>query len=634
MAGCRHPDIQRFGEMRCCLSCGEAIFENTSEPEAKAANSSSSEYCYKPLRHTRGDEIRLIILYAGKPAEDLVCDIIVVNLTDRPAFEAVSYTWADANGDLSKNLKITCQGKSIPITKNCDAALRRLRLQSRSRRLWIDAICINQSDTIEKNHQVRLMTKIYTKASQVLAYLGVEHDRVTVGMQRIVEYLKDETSVTKYELITRDHLDSLFELNYFDRVWVLQEIGLSQLVTLIVGACEVRWTGSAISKMLKLSSAFGIQAPSILRWSPASRPKEERDIPAVLSRGRNCSATDPRDKVYALLGLMHPEFSLQFGIDYSISPAEVFTKVAIHCINNGRFNILQHVHYTKNSIDLTLLWIPTWVPIWDLKDQFDPPPVHFSQENKDTLATSWHAFHLQPGAWLHHELPRDIIVKEVITWVHAILGAPIDRISLSTLVWRRYVKRWTETHHDVSRGTLTFPEIDHVAHQISARLNHSFSYLISEREVWSMDGRSEASSAAFQLPCLKLRAQRLDRITRNLGIVSDARSFHIPRMTWQVLGSQYCEECFGVSCFSEVAVEQARQKLNFDFRTYGAGKMAFSTDLSVGLTRGRAIPGDSIWALYGADVPFVLREVDDHYYLIGDCYLYKAGKPFPCKHCG
>ena len=315
--------------------------------------SGSPEYHYKPLKHNLGEEIRPIVLYAGEPLDNLVCDIIVVSLADRPAYEAVSYTWANTKGDASLTSVISCRGKGIAITKNCEAALQRLRLQNRSRRLWIDAICINQNDTSEKNHQVRLMSRIYTNAWQVLAYLGVKPDQVTNGLQRIISYLKDENSAVSGASSTKEYLQGLLGAAYFDRIWILQEIGLSQSVTLIIRAYEVRWTGAVISKTLDLCFAFGVQPPSVLRWKPASRPEEEKDILAVLSKSRNFSATNPRDKVYALLGLTHPEFSIQFPIDYSLSPSEVFTKLAVHCIEGmGRFDVLQHCYHVPGSREL------------------------------------------------------------------------------------------------------------------------------------------------------------------------------------------------------------------------------------------------------------------------------------------
>jgi hypothetical protein len=58
------------------------------------------------------------------------------------------------------------------VTANCEAALRKLRNRDSERILWIDAICINQDKTLERNHQVTLMRDIYSKASRVVVWLG------------------------------------------------------------------------------------------------------------------------------------------------------------------------------------------------------------------------------------------------------------------------------------------------------------------------------------------------------------------------------------------------------------------------------------------------------------------------------
>ncbi|KAH6620421.1 heterokaryon incompatibility protein-domain-containing protein [Boeremia exigua] len=539
MAQCRHPDIQLFDGLRCCLSCGEAVFETA---DAAIDHPASPNYHYTPLKHTLGSEIRLLILYAGPPSSDLLCDLTVANLADRPAYEAVSYTWADGDGDRCMASSISCRGKCIPITRNCDAALRRLRLPSRSRRLWVDAICINQQDTAEKNYQVRLMASIYTKASQVLAYLGVGERQVSSGLARVVRYLQDEQAVAD-EAGVKAGLAQLFGLAYFDRVWVLQEVGLSQLVTLIIGAAEIRWTGAAIAKTLNLSAAFGIQAPSILSWNPASRPEEEGDVLAVLSKSRNCSATDPRDKVYALLGLMHPDFSAQFGIDYSLSYPEVFIKVA---------RILADAETDSNT--------------------------------------------------------------------HT------DNISLSTAAWRQRIQH---TELPPTREPLSPADTEYLTHLISAQQNQNLTHKILSRS-------TSPPAASPNLPYLQLRAHRLGTITRALGEISDARRFYVPHRDWPALGSRLCARCHdaALGSFGDGGLKAERTALNYAIEIYGAGKVAFTTSHSVGFARAPVQAGDEVWVLYGADVPFILREVDGHYGLMGDCYLHRAGQPFPCKNCG
>ena len=61
----------------------------------------------------------------------------------------------------------------------------------------------------------------------------------------------------------------------------------------------------------------------------------------------------------------------------------------------------------------------------------------------------------------------------------------------------------------------------------------------------------------------------------------------------------------------------------------------FATAHSLGVMPvNSCVAGDTIWAIDGADVPFVLRKIDDHHILIGACYLHGATKSFPCGCCG
>jgi hypothetical protein len=96
-----------------------------------------------------------------------------VNLDEKPIYEALSYTWGAASptGSISLNLENGDEA-GLSLTPNCEAALRALRLKDLPRRLWIDAICIDQTSTEDKNSQVPMMRDVYSSASQVLVWLG------------------------------------------------------------------------------------------------------------------------------------------------------------------------------------------------------------------------------------------------------------------------------------------------------------------------------------------------------------------------------------------------------------------------------------------------------------------------------
>ncbi|KAF2025398.1 HET-domain-containing protein, partial [Setomelanomma holmii] len=114
-------------------------------------------------------ETRIVNLFPGKLEDSVRCTFETVELSSvYEEYEAISYTWATEGGDDMKTGCVYCDERIIPVTKNCEAILRRLRRPWKTRRVWVDAICINQVNTSERNHQVGLMDHVYRKASNVL----------------------------------------------------------------------------------------------------------------------------------------------------------------------------------------------------------------------------------------------------------------------------------------------------------------------------------------------------------------------------------------------------------------------------------------------------------------------------------
>jgi hypothetical protein len=147
---CQHPDVRKFDGIRCCLSCGEAVFEALPSTTPVQTNDAAAPYKYTKLNYKLGREIRLVLLLLGIPEDAIRCEIIHVNLDDDPVYDAVSYTWAIGNGDASLCKSMYCrQGGTIKITAKCHAVLLQLR-RSEKRRLWVDAICTQQSRSNNK----------------------------------------------------------------------------------------------------------------------------------------------------------------------------------------------------------------------------------------------------------------------------------------------------------------------------------------------------------------------------------------------------------------------------------------------------------------------------------------------------
>jgi Heterokaryon incompatibility protein (HET) len=128
--------------------------------------------------------IRLIkILAAAQGMTCLELTMSDVSLTDCPKYDALSYCW----GGQKPTVEILCNGARLLITENAYSALCFLRHPNESRMLWIDAICINQSDAEEKSYQVSLMQDIYRGAQNVHVWLGVASNKSDSAMALVPE---------------------------------------------------------------------------------------------------------------------------------------------------------------------------------------------------------------------------------------------------------------------------------------------------------------------------------------------------------------------------------------------------------------------------------------------------------------
>jgi hypothetical protein len=129
-------------------------------------------YRYEEL--PRSGYIRVMTLHPASRLDDHVfCDLETTPLGSSGNYAALSYSWGmDKDGDVSLSCLITISGKALAITQKLFEGLRRIRDQVISKRLWIDAVCINQGDIPERNAQVAQMARVYSCATHVIIWLG------------------------------------------------------------------------------------------------------------------------------------------------------------------------------------------------------------------------------------------------------------------------------------------------------------------------------------------------------------------------------------------------------------------------------------------------------------------------------
>jgi hypothetical protein len=305
-------------------------------------------------------------------------------------YEALSYTWGSADDQVTIQVKspsrpgIRKKKSSLIIRRILHEALKHLRDEANPRILWIDAISINQDDLDERSHQVTRMGDIYRHAHRVVVWLGTESPKSTLTM-RTLAYIGDQIEFTKdasitsapnctetdwYSIIDASRIASdprtwraihnLLRRPWFDRLWIKQEIQLANTSALVqCGTDTITW--HQLRRAIILCNHMRFLEPSLAH------------LPLVLAHRTNLATGstgyhpvhllrdavyakcgDPRDKVYALLGLLPPALAQRIQPRYDWPIPDVYREA-----------FRAYVECT-GSLDILNLVGPSWKPDWSV----------------------------------------------------------------------------------------------------------------------------------------------------------------------------------------------------------------------------------------------------------------------------
>ena len=321
----------------------------------RVAGQRNSLIQYSPLR--QGSDIRLFVLHPGSGKDIISGDVEQDKLrwkSERP-FEALSYVWGDAND--TKTIKIG--GVDVSVTQSLEAALRHLRYHDRPRTLWVDYICIDQNNISERNQQVANMGLVYEFSKRVLVWLGEATPDTKIGMD-IIQYFATANRPNS-DPIWQHHpkdavhagLADVLGRPWFQRMWVVQEIGRSKSALLICGDHEVAWRSSnsikvrTFSRMIKyaellpqwsqldlntidmqpLLEILDIQIGNQLDRAHGASHRPASDLLDIAYTMRYKQCKDSRDKLYGIYTVpphMEVYDAWEFPVDYNKTPEEVF----------------------------------------------------------------------------------------------------------------------------------------------------------------------------------------------------------------------------------------------------------------------------------------------------------------------
>lgn len=356
-------------------------------------------YASLPLRNP-GD-IRLIEVLPGQERDNIQLNLHVASLNDpKLHYEALSYTW----GSQDSPLEVTCNEQALSVTRNLHSSLRRLRDENEIRVFWIDAVCMNQSDKAERAAQVKIMRQIYARAKVTWADLGeeVEHQddlfNLLFGLDRVLNERGNDTlpiDPATFESIGLPPPQApgwvawqkLLARPYFVRLWIIQEFAVSSELYFLLGINVFPWGNlyHIISRMqihgiaedqrqmadssVALAAIHGKNAIRNLHFQrDRVMANDPRKIDDLLCLGRFVQATDPKDRIFAILGLVTDvdvnQPGLEIRYDDLESVAQLYTRVCRSLFTSNPEIVSEILYEAGTALNPRIRDLPSWIPDW------------------------------------------------------------------------------------------------------------------------------------------------------------------------------------------------------------------------------------------------------------------------------
>lgn len=267
-------------------------------------------------------------------------DEVVVD-EERPVkYDALSYAWGSAPASVA----CTCNNTELLLRGNLAAALRFLRRPDRDRYVWVDFICINQQDNVEKAFQIPRMKSIYSKASTVFVWLGE-----ATGIEQIRRRCNETCGLSGAAVLAcprhrQRAWRQILECSWFQRTWVRQEVYAARKLEVCLAGFSTPWevfmeywkdsgtyNDTAMRNLQSLNETYNGLREHRVDYLP-------KRLLELLYKGSRFQASVPHDHVYSVLGMiMSPGNDQELvPIDYNKSYEEVCGDVMRALIRENR----------------------------------------------------------------------------------------------------------------------------------------------------------------------------------------------------------------------------------------------------------------------------------------------------------
>ena len=609
---------------------------------------------YKHSPIDASHQIRLIeLLPPPKKPEDrdsnevVRCKIHSPSLTETPPYEALSYTW----GKMDRHLVVAVvlderEEQALFVTPQLLMALRRLRLPVVSRYLWIDQLCIDQDNDVEKGPQIQLMGDIYRKAERVVIWLG-EDRRYTVARPVFGEQIDsadllsdlwkkiskslDQTSTVYLEMMESlvdirpcCHKQSIEEIRnlavyeilnrpWFRRAWVFQEASLARELLVQYGSWEVRFedfkrmvdavshlgAASVIAKGPKrrrlAKDASGLEMVQLIQNArqrlfetedaALTKQDDNRFLSTLLQVLRRVEAFDPRDLIFAFLAFQTDEGITSTTESYQQTHEEVWKHATESIIKSSKsLDVFAALSGDVNRKPQMPSWVPSWSECFPYSRPIAGPGSRFRASRR------------MPHCWKDHERPTSLIVQ----------GKIIDTIaSFKTLQITRHQGR----HHPISLFLGWLVLVDS-----SRRYLYGFQKTLGD-------------SLEVKLQTLEADLMRTVLADGVMGSEQPLRC--VPEMVKIIKDGEHVRQVRDGGITGELTEPEKETLATYekleDLVMIAEKKRVFYTEnLQLGMAAGAVQEGDQIAIVHGSKVPLILRQAkggSGEYYVISQCYL-------------
>ncbi|RMY21294.1 hypothetical protein D0866_12317 [Hortaea werneckii] len=578
------------------------------------------------------DEIRLLYIHSingethwEKREDDPIrCSVWYCPRNGSPAYQALSYTWG---GQERVHPVQVGDNTVLLVTKNCLAALRLLR-QKNILVVWIDAVCIDQSNPAEKAIQVAMIGDVFRNATRTLIYTGSEagdgagvagvgpsHNRSLVpsGMRKWLKGYEFEGKANSWSDTRSTFGSNMAQRPWFRRTWVVQELMLSRrpviitedgMIPLSSHALDIRDSvvgeATVLDLYVELSYEYG-KTPRPVMFRRDSGPLVASDesekgtetdeseegteiaeepsqlalnlwrLPEILLLTCKFGCADPRDKVFAILPLFARPIPDLLQPDYSKAVEDVFTDVSWFMIN-------------YDSTTLGKEDLPSWVADWrGSRRRLD----FHSVDNGKLKETKWHAGYSEYKQCFARRLGqrslclRGVLVDRVAELTPELVSTPCWESRRVRQPNRLEVQRCWQSIYRWEHESASLARDKPSPYQLKKKQHQTIASLVTH------DHTAKAVATAHRLP-FATRPYDFSRPAEHTPGVGPDRNTRL-----------------------ELAIARCYNRRLFRSVNFGLS----------GLGPAEAQPGDAVCVFLGYDIPFLMRQTPHGWELLGECLV-------------